>query len=57
VYDDLADFVLAPFARDEREDVLALMPPMTSAVETWLVDGIEKAMNLHNRVPNADPNT
>jgi peptidyl-tRNA hydrolase, PTH1 family len=57
VYGDLADFVLAPFARDEREDVLALLPPMTYAVETWVVDGIEKAMNLHNRVPNADPNT
>jgi len=49
VYGDLADFVLAPFARDEREDVLALLPPMTAAVETWVLDGVEKAMNLHNR--------
>jgi len=51
---DLADFVLAPFARDEREDVLSLMPQLTEAVETWLKDGVEKAMNLHNRVPEAD---
>jgi len=48
IYDDLADFVLSPFARDEREDVLALMPALVAATETWLSDGIEKAMNLHN---------
>jgi PTH1 family peptidyl-tRNA hydrolase len=54
---DLADFVLAPFARDEREDVLALMPSLTAAVETWLKDGVEKAMNLHNRLPGADSET
>jgi PTH1 family peptidyl-tRNA hydrolase len=49
IYTDLADFVLAPFARDEREDILALMPQLTATVETWLKDGVEKAMNLHNR--------
>jgi PTH1 family peptidyl-tRNA hydrolase len=54
IYKDLADFVLAPFARDEREDVLSLLPPLTAAVETWLKDGVEKAMNLHNRVPELD---
>jgi peptidyl-tRNA hydrolase, PTH1 family len=51
IYKDLADFVLAPFARDEREDVLALLPPLTATVETWLKDGVEKAMNLHNNSP------
>lgn len=50
VYGDLADFVLAPFARDEREDVLALLPEIGTACETWLRDGVEKAMNVHNRV-------
>jgi peptidyl-tRNA hydrolase, PTH1 family len=54
VYGDLADFVLAPFARDEREDVLALLPPLTATVETWLKDGVEKAMNLYNRAPETD---
>jgi len=54
VYGDLADFVLAPFARDEREDVLALLPPLTATVETWLKDGVELAMNLHNRIPTAE---
>jgi PTH1 family peptidyl-tRNA hydrolase len=54
IYKDLADFVLSPFARDEREDVLALLPPLTATVETWLHDGVEKAMNLHNRAPDSD---
>jgi len=49
IYKDLADFVLAPFARDEREDVLALMPPLENAVDMWLREGIERAMNAHNR--------
>jgi peptidyl-tRNA hydrolase, PTH1 family len=48
VYGDLADFVLAPFARDERDDILALIPHLTSAVETWLREGVEKAMSQHN---------
>ena len=52
IYPDLADFVLAPFARDEREDVLALLPQLTVTAETWLNDGVEKAMNLHNRMPD-----
>ena len=49
IYKDLADFVLAPFAKDEKEDILALMPQLTATVETWLKEGAEKAMNLHNR--------
>ncbi len=49
VYRDLADFVLAPFARDEREDILALMPRLNATVETWIREGTERAMNSHNR--------
>jgi PTH1 family peptidyl-tRNA hydrolase len=48
---DLADFVLSPFAKDERADLLAQMPRLTSAAETWLADGIDRAMNLYNREP------
>jgi PTH1 family peptidyl-tRNA hydrolase len=48
IYGDLADFVLSPFAKDEREDVIALMPSLVAATETWLAEGIEKAMNFHN---------
>jgi PTH1 family peptidyl-tRNA hydrolase len=54
IYKDLADFVLAPFSRDERDDVLSLLPQLTAATETWLHDGVEKAMNLHNRAPETD---
>ena len=51
IYKDLADFVLAPFARDEREDVLSLMPKIEDAVDLWIREGIERAMNAHNRRP------
>jgi len=56
IYKDLADFVLSPFARDERDDLLALLPPLTATVETWLHEGAQKAMNLHNspRDPKTD---
>jgi peptidyl-tRNA hydrolase, PTH1 family len=52
VYSNLADFVLAPFARDEREDILGLMPRFNAAVETWLREGTDRAMNAHNRDPD-----
>jgi peptidyl-tRNA hydrolase, PTH1 family len=52
IYSDLADFVLSPFAKDERADVVALIPAMEAAALTWVNDGIEKAMNLHNRRPD-----
>jgi len=54
IYKDLAQFVLSPFARDEREDILALMPQLTATVETWLHEGVEKAMNLHNRARGSE---
>ena len=52
IFPNLADFVLAPFARDEREDILAMMPDLAATVETWLREGAEKAMNLHNGRPD-----
>jgi PTH1 family peptidyl-tRNA hydrolase len=54
VYPNLADFVLAPFARDERDDILAMMPDLTAAVEMWLAEGAEKAMNFYNRPKTAE---
>lgn len=48
-WDDLADFVLAEFADDESVALDDLLEPMALAVETWLTDGIEPAMNQHNR--------
>src|SRR5581483_8398515 len=46
---DLADFVLSPFSIEEREETLALLPRITAAVELWLREGIDAAMNVHNR--------
>ena len=46
---DLADFVLGAFDKVEREAVLELMPRFTDAAELWLREGIERAMNVHNR--------
>lgn len=46
---DLSDFVLAPFARHERDEVLALLPRVTEAVELWLSDGLAPVMNRFNQ--------
>ena len=53
IYHDLADFVLAPFARDEREEIIGLIPKIESAIGTWLREGVERAMNAHNK--SGDP--
>jgi peptidyl-tRNA hydrolase, PTH1 family len=47
--DDLADFVLDGFSREERDEISKLLDPMSEAVESWLENGIEKAMNQFNR--------
>jgi peptidyl-tRNA hydrolase, PTH1 family len=49
IYTDLADFVLAPFARDERQMVVELIPRIREAIECWVKEGIEPAMNRYNR--------
>jgi PTH1 family peptidyl-tRNA hydrolase len=45
---DLADFVLSPFGKTEREEVLALLPRCAEAVERWMRDGVERAMSIVN---------
>ena len=47
--DDSADFVLGEFSREERAAVQELLEPMSQAVECWLSEGIEVAMNRFNR--------
>jgi PTH1 family peptidyl-tRNA hydrolase len=47
--DDLADYVLDEFAREERDIVISLLDPMSEAVECWIENGIEQAMNEFNR--------
>ena len=46
--EDLAEFVLAPLAEQERRELAALLDPMAEAVECWLADGIERAMSRFN---------
>ena len=47
--DDLADYVLDPFTRDEMEALDPLWPVMVDAVECWVTDGIEEAMQRFNK--------
>ena len=46
---DLADWVLSPMEADDEECVIELLPEMTRAVEFWLDEGTEAAMNRFNR--------
>ena len=46
---DLADFVLHPMPRDERELVEALFPRMEQAIELWIAEGTEKAVSTMGR--------
>jgi peptidyl-tRNA hydrolase, PTH1 family len=47
--DDLADFVLDEFTAEDRTAIRDLLDPMSEAVESWLENGIEVAMNRFNR--------
>jgi PTH1 family peptidyl-tRNA hydrolase len=47
--DDLGDYVLAPFEREDLDLLDPLWPTMAEAVECWLTEGIEPAMQRFNR--------
>jgi peptidyl-tRNA hydrolase len=47
--ESLSDFVLNEFSTEERDVISELLDPMSEAVEAWLQDGIEVAMNRFNR--------
>lgn len=49
----MRDFVLGPVGKEERETIMGLMPTLTEAIETWLRDGVEIAMNKFNHRPSA----
>jgi peptidyl-tRNA hydrolase, PTH1 family len=52
----LSDFVLSPFGKLEEAEVRALFPTITDAVELWLREGIELAMNRFNaKAQKGDP--
>jgi peptidyl-tRNA hydrolase, PTH1 family len=48
-WEDLADFVLDVPDADDRRALAALLDPMAEAVECWLAEGLEPAMNRYNR--------
>ena len=45
---DLADFVLAKFGRHDAATVEAVIPRIGKAVECWVRNGVETAMNEFN---------
>ena len=47
---DLADHVLARFEPDEQPGIETAIARAADAVETWIVDGLAKMMNVFNRV-------
>lgn len=49
-WDDLADWVLSDFTTEDRAAVDQALDLMADAAESWLLDGIEPAMNRYNRV-------
>ena len=46
---DLADWVLSEMPEEEEETVTKLLPELTEAVECWIEEGTEAAMNRFNR--------
>ncbi|HIC13754.1 MAG TPA: aminoacyl-tRNA hydrolase, partial [Gemmatimonadetes bacterium] len=46
---NLADWVLAPMPDKDEDVVVDLLPTMTGAIEVWLDEGTEAAMNRFNQ--------
>ena len=46
---DLADWVLSEMPEQDEDIVVALLPELTGAVELWINEGSEAAMNSFNR--------
>jgi len=46
---ELADWVLAPMPEEDEDVVVGLLPELTHAVEAWIAEGVEAAMNRFNR--------
>ena len=46
---DLADWVLSPMSEEDEDVVVRLLPELTEAVEVWMTEGVEAAMNRFNR--------
>ena len=46
---DLSDWVLSPMSEADESTIVELLPELSRAVEVWMSDGIEEAMNRFNR--------
>ena len=46
---DLSDWVLSPMSEADESTIVGLLPELSRAVEVWMRDGIEEAMNQFNR--------
>jgi PTH1 family peptidyl-tRNA hydrolase len=46
---DLSDWVLSEMPEQDEDAVVALLPELTQAVELWISEGSEAAMNHFNR--------
>ncbi len=46
---DLSDWVLSSMEGDDEDVVVGLLPGLTKAVEAWMSEGMEEAMNEFNR--------
>jgi peptidyl-tRNA hydrolase, PTH1 family len=47
---DLADWVLSPPPREDRQAILAILPPLVDCVAAWIAGGTEAALNDCNAV-------
>jgi len=46
---DLADWVLSTMPAEDEDVIVGLLPELTRAVEVWIAEGVESAMNRYNR--------
>ena len=46
--EDLSEYVLSPFSKEQRRDLGEFVERGAAAVEAIISDGVEKAMNLYN---------
>jgi len=45
---DLSDWVLSAMPPEDEAEVVELLPKLTEAVEVWIEEGVENAMNRYN---------
>lgn len=47
--EDRAEWLLSPFTPEERDTLDELLPTIGDAVECWVTEGVDTAMNRYNR--------